>query len=290
MSSDLGWIIFGMAVGVFGIGFCLFVFLWGLPRSFRQLRRDMRKAAEKKQAAQQFQPAAERMRGTEGDVTTWEFEKRREEITSRVKERLEMTVDCYVTVEHLVGWQRQMRKRKKFLHWRSLLSRLWWPATMLLLGLYGVLRGEWNWTLLTLIFGSGAFVLLYPLLTWWSTGAEVRSRARQQALIGIGPRRFLLTPVSVIEIDERITQELPWRNVQRIEREGDYTMFYLTPGWGWLFPKGSYASPEEYERFHDVAKECWSRARPAEEGPQPVLLPLDPTAMLPSVPSQDIRK
>lgn len=290
MSEDFGLLIFSAALLIFSLGFILFTIFWVFPKGFRQLRKDVRKVAEKRQAAQLFQPAAERMRGKEGEVTTWEFERRREDVTSRVKDRLAIAVDCYVTVEHLVGWQRQMRKRKKFFHWRSLLSWLWWPVAMLLLGLYGILRGEWNWTRLTLLFSSAAFVLCYPLLRRWSVGATIRSHAKQQALMGIGPRRFLLTPAAMIEVDEYKTQELPWCNVQRIDTEGAYTVFYSTPGWGWIFPKESFTSAEEYERFIVVAKECWGRSQPAEEEPQPLLLPLDPTALLPSVPSQHIRK
>lgn len=283
-------LIFGAVLILFTWGFILFTIWWVLPKTLGLMEKDFQKYAENKEAALLFQPAAERMRGKDGEIMTWEFERRRDEVTARTRERLELAVDCSVTVKHLIGWQRQMRKRKKFFHWRSLLSWLWWPLTMLLLGSYGVLRGGWNWSLITLLFGSAVVALFYPRLRWNSIVTNLKALAKQKALMGVGLQRFLLTPASVIAVNEQTTAELPWCNVQRIDTEGAYTIFYLAPGWGWLFPKDAFASAEQYERFLVVAKECWERARPAEKEPQSLLLPLDPRALLPSQPSEDIRQ
>src|SRR5439155_15062229 len=102
---------------------------------------------------------------------TWEFQRRYQEVLSRVKDRVLLDVASRLTVEDHVAWNRRRLRRASRSRWATVRSQLPLLLALLLCGLYGLFLGDWNWTLVTLIFGFGALVLFSPALSWWSAGS-----------------------------------------------------------------------------------------------------------------------
>src|SRR5437660_3184 len=96
-----------------------------------------------------------------------------------------------------------------------------------------------------------------------------RARESAQTLALAGGDLGIVTADGLSDVNESINQEIPWRNLERVEEDGaEYTYLDLSPGTGLILAKHGFDTPEEYERFKELAKECFDRAKQAEEQPQ----------------------
>jgi hypothetical protein len=286
MLQSLGLLALLGILSLTAVAIALFTVAWLIPRAIRDIRKQWRKTVEE---LRDPRPAPALPPDSEGLSMKWEFQRRYEQVLARVRDRVELAVECEVMAEdYLALYRRAQRQnpRKGVLNGRVL-----WALALVVLAVCGAVWAGWNWTLVALLFAIGGFLLFLPSLLWWSAGKHVQAAARQHALRGIiGAHRWLFTADSFIEVNELLTLEILWGNLHAIEDDEGYTYLCLgpSPRQAMIFPRRGFASPQEYERAAALAKECYERARTLEKAPAPVTL--EPVALLPGPPSQDIRK
>jgi len=174
-----------------------------------------------------------------------------------------MEVAYQTTPEDFIAYCRHSFRRSRTILYSWLMGWIFLPLGIALFALWLFLVG-WDEVLpILLLGGSACYLILYPLTYRLWMDLYLRSYVGEKGLKGIvGNIRLVLTKDSLIEITEITRSEVLWKNVHRIDDQGDNMYIYVTPMLAAIVPKHGFRFEEEYDQVKAYVKDCYDRNRP----------------------------
>jgi hypothetical protein len=127
------------------------------------------------------------------------------------------------------------------------------PALLIVGGLAHYSYSRWDTTMTLVAVATPTCLLAYPPLHRLWVSSYLRRYTAQAGTRGVVGD--ILTTESLAVITETTRSEVHWRDVHRIDEEGDYTFIYVTPLGAAIVPRHGFPSESDYEAAISYARE-----------------------------------
>jgi hypothetical protein len=131
------------------------------------------------------------------------------------------------------------------------------------------------------ICGVAAFVLLMLLVAALSERLRRRWAPRSFAGDRLGPRTLTISSADVANMEAACESFSTWKVFGDVEHDERFIVFYLVrPLIGYLIPKSAFGSPDEAERFAQLAERCCEKANPGASAALATANPYQPPTVI----------